>query len=154
MNKSCQQESVLLRGFSSGEPVGLASYRALGTARRSRKLLNQHFPVGNLWCYQEEADTKMVHHICQLNSNYRVQIHCTDSDVPVIMQVNFKYLKDMIEVVVNLSTSTKKCTSISIKSIKNLEISCVLLWLYATSSLAMITIHHFIEKEKKGLSIY
>ena len=47
----------------------------------------------NLSCYQEEADTKMVYHICQLNGKYRA---------------NFKYLKDKIEVVVNLSTSTKK----------------------------------------------
>lgn len=44
----------------------------------------------NLSCYQEEADTKMVYHICQLNRDYRVQIHCTDSDVPIIMLANFR----------------------------------------------------------------
>lgn len=35
----------------------------------------------NLSCYQEEADTKIVYHVCQLNRNYNVQIHCTDSDI-------------------------------------------------------------------------
>ena len=33
----------------SGEPVGLAAFRALGTARRSEKLLNEHFPVGKFY---------------------------------------------------------------------------------------------------------
>lgn len=61
----------------------------------------------NLSCYHEEADTKIVYHICQLNTNYRVQIHCTDSDIPIIMLANFKYLKDEIQVIINLSTSKK-----------------------------------------------
>ena len=62
----------------------------------------------NLSCYHEEADTKIVFHICQLNMNCRVQVHCTDSDIPVIMLANFKYLKDKIDVIINLSTGKKK----------------------------------------------
>lgn len=58
--------------------------------------------------YHEEADTKIVYHICQFNTNYRVQVHCTDSDIPVIMLANFKYLKDQIEIIINLSTGKKK----------------------------------------------
>lgn len=64
----------------------------------------------NLSCYHEEADTKIVYHVCQFNRNYRVQIHCTDSDIPIIMLANFKYLKDEIQVIINLSTNKKKCT--------------------------------------------
>lgn len=62
----------------------------------------------NLTCYHEEADTKIVFHICQLNSNYRVRVHCTDSDIPVIMLANFKYLKEDIHITVDLSTGKKK----------------------------------------------
>lgn len=28
-------------------------------------------------CYHEEADTKIIHHICQLNGDFRVRIHCS-----------------------------------------------------------------------------
>lgn len=62
----------------------------------------------NLTCYHEEADTKIVIHICQLNSDYRVQVHCTDSDIPVIMLANFKYLKENIHIIIDLSTGKKK----------------------------------------------
>lgn len=61
----------------------------------------------NLSCYHEEADTKIVYHICQFNTNYRVQIHCTDSDIPVMMLANFRYLKDRIQIIINLSASKK-----------------------------------------------
>ena len=49
LNKSCQQESVFLRVFSSGDPFGLAAFRTLGMARRSRKLVKEHFSVGNFY---------------------------------------------------------------------------------------------------------
>lgn len=62
----------------------------------------------NLSCYHEEADTKIVYHICQLNKNYRVQVHCSDSDIPIIMLSNFKYRKENVEVLIDLSTSKKK----------------------------------------------
>lgn len=62
----------------------------------------------NLSCYHEEADTKIVYDICQLNSNYRVEVHCTDSDIPIIMLANFKYLKEDIKIIMNLSTGRKK----------------------------------------------
>lgn len=62
----------------------------------------------NLTCYHEEADTKIVFHICQLNRNYRVHVHCTDSDIPVIMLANFKFLKENIQITVDLSTGKKK----------------------------------------------
>lgn len=64
----------------------------------------------NFSCYHEEADTKIVYHICQFNTNYRVEIHCTDSDIPIIMLANFKHLKDKIQIIINLSTNKKKCT--------------------------------------------
>lgn len=62
----------------------------------------------NSSCNHEEADTKIIHHICQLNRDYRVRIHCTDSDIPIIMLANMKYLKANVEVVVDMSTSKKQ----------------------------------------------
>lgn len=61
----------------------------------------------NLSCYHKEADTKIVYYICQFNVNYRVQVHCTDSDIPVIMLANFKYLKEKLDIIINLSTGKK-----------------------------------------------
>lgn len=59
-------------------------------------------------CNHEEADSKVIHHICQLNANYRVKVRCTDSDIPVIMLANMAYLKTEVEIFVDLSTSKKK----------------------------------------------
>ena len=56
----------------------------------------------------EEADTKIVYYICQLNKDFRVTIQCTDSDIPVIMLVNFKYLKSKVEMKVELAVARKK----------------------------------------------
>ncbi|CAG9762688.1 unnamed protein product [Ceutorhynchus assimilis] len=55
-------------------------------------------------CFHEEADTKIVFHVCQLHKNYRVQVHCTDSDIPVIMLTNFKFRRGNTEIIINLST--------------------------------------------------
>lgn len=61
----------------------------------------------NSSCYHEEADTKIIHHICQINYARRVRIHCTDSDIPVIMLANMNYLKSEVEIIVDMSTSKK-----------------------------------------------
>lgn len=58
----------------------------------------------NLSCEHEEADSKIVFHICQFNTNYCVEVHCTDSDIPVIMLANFKYFKQDIQIYINMST--------------------------------------------------
>ncbi|CAG5093255.1 Protein of unknown function [Cotesia congregata] len=70
----------------------------------------------NLSCYHEEASTKIVYHICQLNTNYRVEIHCADSDIPIIMLENFKHLKDNIEIIINYSMRKKRPSSILMKN--------------------------------------
>lgn len=62
----------------------------------------------NLSSMHEEADTKIVHHIHQLNADYRVNVKCTDSDIPTIILANMKYLKCDIQIVVDMSTSKKK----------------------------------------------
>lgn len=62
----------------------------------------------DLSCFHKEADTKIVFHITQLNRNYRVQVNCTDSDIPVIMLANFGFRKAETEVMINLSTSKKQ----------------------------------------------
>lgn len=62
----------------------------------------------DLTCYHEEADTKIVYHICQLNRNFRVTVHCTDSDIPIIMVSNFQFRKGETEIVIDMSSGTKK----------------------------------------------
>lgn len=60
-----------------------------------------------LSCSHDESCTKIAYHICQFRSNYRVQIHCATSDIPVIILTNFKYLKDKIEIIINLNINKK-----------------------------------------------
>lgn len=62
----------------------------------------------DLSCYHEEADTKILFHITQFNRNYRVQVRCTDSDIPVIILANFRFRKAETEIIINLSTYKKK----------------------------------------------
>ena len=50
----------------------------------------------NLCCCQEEADTKISFHICQMNIYY------------VILLANYKYLKDQVEIIINLSSGKKE----------------------------------------------
>lgn len=65
-------------------------------------------------CYQEEADSKIAYHICQIQSNYRITVHCTDSDIPTILLANFDYRKGQTEVIVDLSVGKKKqCLNIN-----------------------------------------
>ncbi|XP_050505694.1 uncharacterized protein LOC126883969 [Diabrotica virgifera virgifera] len=62
----------------------------------------------NLCCFHEEADTKIMYHICQLPNNYNVEVHCTDSDIPVIILANMKYLKADIQITVNMCSNKKR----------------------------------------------
>lgn len=61
----------------------------------------------DLTCDHEEADTKIVYHVCSLNTNQRIRVHCTDSDIPVIMLTNFQFRKGDTEVVIDMSTRNK-----------------------------------------------
>lgn len=62
----------------------------------------------NCSCVHEEADTKIIHHICQMNANYRVNVHCTDSDIPIIMLANMKFLKADVQITIDMTTKKKK----------------------------------------------
>lgn len=62
----------------------------------------------NLKCYHEEADTKISYHVCQLITNYRVEVHYTDSDIPVILLANFDYRKGETNIICNMSSGIKK----------------------------------------------
>lgn len=61
----------------------------------------------NLSCFHEEADTKIMYHICQMPINYNVEVHCTDSDIPVIILANMKYLQAEIKITVNMCSNKK-----------------------------------------------
>lgn len=58
--------------------------------------------------YHEEADTKIVYHIVQINQNYRIRVHCTDSDIPIIMLANFTFRKGDTDIIFEMGTSKKK----------------------------------------------
>lgn len=58
----------------------------------------------------EEADTKIIHHICQLKTNYRVKILFTESHIPLIMLANMKYIKSNVEIMIDINTITIKET--------------------------------------------
>lgn len=57
---------------------------------------------------QEEADSKIVHHIHHLCADYRVTVKCSDSDIPTIILANMKYLQYNVDIVVDMSSSKKK----------------------------------------------
>lgn len=77
----------------------------------------------NLSCKQEEADTKIVHHICQFNRPCKVHVRCTDSDIPIIVLANFTYLKTDIQIIIDLSTSKKNMLLNVNETMISLEIS-------------------------------
>lgn len=62
----------------------------------------------NCSCVHEEADTKIIHHICQMNANYRVNVHCTDSDIPIIMLANMKFLKADVQITIDMTNVGEK----------------------------------------------
>lgn len=54
----------------------------------------------------EEADTKIVNHVCNFNeieSPFNVQIRCSDTDILVIMLANMKFVKEGVEVWMEVS---------------------------------------------------
>lgn len=62
----------------------------------------------NMSCYHEEADTKIVYHICELVEDCSVIIHCSDSDIPIIMLSKMKFLKADKKIKVCISVKNKK----------------------------------------------
>ncbi|CAH1154920.1 unnamed protein product [Phaedon cochleariae] len=54
----------------------------------------------------EEADTKIIFHLCQMGNDYNVEIQCSDTDVLVIMLANMCHLKANLEIWLRFSTET------------------------------------------------
>ncbi|CAG9812927.1 unnamed protein product [Phaedon cochleariae] len=54
----------------------------------------------------EEADTKIIFHLCQMENDYNVEIQCSDTDVLVIMLANMCHLKANLEIWLRFSTET------------------------------------------------
>lgn len=52
----------------------------------------------------EEADTKMIFHLCQIENDCNVEILCSDTDVLVIMLANMCHLKAKLEIWFRFST--------------------------------------------------
>ncbi|CAH1099697.1 unnamed protein product [Psylliodes chrysocephalus] len=53
---------------------------------------------------------------------YTYEIHCTDSDIPIIMLANVEYLKNQIQMIIDLSTSKKKlCRVYSLKTKNDID---------------------------------
>lgn len=56
----------------------------------------------------EEADTKIIFHVCQLTSDAHVTIRCSDTDILIIMLGNMKYIKSNLNISMHVGTGNNQ----------------------------------------------
>lgn len=56
----------------------------------------------------EEADTKIIFHVCQLIKEANVTIRCSDTDVLIIMLSNMMYVKAGIKIYMHVGVGRKQ----------------------------------------------
>lgn len=61
----------------------------------------------------EEADSKIVFHVCKLDFDASVTIRCSDTDIPIIMLGNMGMTRDKLQIRMLLGTGEKRYLNIN-----------------------------------------
>lgn len=57
---------------------------------------------------REEADTKIVYHVCQIAEGSNVSIRCSDTDILIIMLGNMEFLKGPIKIWIDMGVGNSR----------------------------------------------